>query len=241
MAPQQVTALIAAAGSGERLGAGGPKALVEVAGRPLLAWCLDAFAASASVDAAVIAAPPGHEDEVSRAAGAAVGIEQVRSLRLSVVSGGATRTESVGLALAEAGSPELVAVHDAARPLLRAELVEALVARLSANPGAAGTVAATPIADTVKRAAADGTILATESREGLWAAQTPQAFRTEALRAAHAGEPARLAAATDDAMLVEQAGGTVLIEPAPATNLKVTTREDLALARLLLGERDRGS
>jgi len=186
----------------------------------------------------VIAAPPGHEEEVSRAAGAAVGLEQVRSLRLSVVTGGATRAESIGLALAEAGSPALVAVHDAARPLLSAELVEALVARLAGSPGAAGVIAATPLTDTVKRAAPDGTILATESREGLWAAQTPQLFRTEALREAHAAEPERLAAATDDAMLVEQAGGRVVIEPAPATNLKVTTREDLALAARLLAAPD---
>ena len=155
----------------------------------------------------MIAAPPGHEDELSRAAGAALGVEQVRSLRLTVVAGGETRAESVGLALAEAGSPELVAVHDAARPLLSAELVEALVARLAASPAAAGVIAATPLTDTVKRAAADGTILATESREGLWAAQTPQLFRTAALREAHAAEPERLGAATDDAMLVEQAGG----------------------------------
>jgi len=186
----------------------------------------------------VIAAPPGHEEEVSRAAGAAVGLEQVRSLRLSVVTGGATRAESIGLALAEAGSPALVAVHDAARPLLSAELVEALVARLAGSPGAAGVISATPLTDTVKRAAPDGTILATESREGLWAAQTPQLFRTEALREAHAAEPERLAAATDDAMLVEQAGGRVVIEPAPATNLKVTTREDLALAARLLAAPD---
>lgn len=186
----------------------------------------------------MIAAPPGHEEEVSRAAGAAVGLEQVRSLRLSVVTGGATRAESIGLALAEAGSPALVAVHDAARPLLSAELVEALVARLAGSPGAAGVIAATPLTDTVKRAAPDGTILATESREGLWAAQTPQLFRTEALREAHAAEPERLAAATDDAMLVEQAGGRVVIEPAPATNLKVTTREDLALAARLLAAPD---
>ena len=207
----------------------------------MLAWSLDAFVACASVDAAVIAAPAGHEQEVSRASGAAVGREHVRALRLSVVSGGATRTESVGLALAEAGAPELVAVHDAARPLLGAELVEALVARLAASPGAAGVIAATALTDTVKRASPDRIIVATESREGLWAAQTPQLFRTEALREAHAVESPQLLSATDDAMLVEQAGGTVLIEPSAGPNFKVTTQADLRLAELVLGERDRRS
>lgn len=202
-----------------------------------MAWSLDALVASASVDAAVIAAPPGHEEEVSRAAGKAVGLGQVRSLHLTVVAGGSTRAESVGLALAEAGSPDIVAVHDAARPLLAPELIEALVRRLGESPEAAGVIAAAPVADTLKRADPGGRVIATESREGLWSAQTPQVFRTEALRDAHAHAGARLAAATDDAVLVERAGGEVLIEPVPATNLKVTTGEDLRAAELLLGDR----
>jgi 2-C-methyl-D-erythritol 4-phosphate cytidylyltransferase len=235
----QATAVIAAAGSGERLGAGVPKALVPLAGRPLVAWCLDAFAAAESVDATVIVAPPGHEDQVASLA--------PRSASLRVVGGGATRAESVRGAL-EVADGDLVAIHDAARPFVTAELVDELVAKLADRPDAAGVIAAAPLADTVKRAReprpAQGgferggpTVAKTESRDHLWAAQTPQAFRLEALRDAFAADPQRVAEATDEAVLVEKAGGKVLIHPAPASNLKVTTPDDLRVAELLLGSR----
>jgi 2-C-methyl-D-erythritol 4-phosphate cytidylyltransferase len=217
--------VIAAAGSGARLGAGGPKALVEVAGRPLVAWCLDAFAAAGSIGAVVIAAPPGHEDAIAALAPDAV-----------VVSGAESRSGSVANAL-ERVEAELVAVHDAARPLVTAELIDAVVAKLAARPDAAGVIAAAAVTDTVKRGSEGSgspVVASTESRDHLWAAQTPQAFRTEALREALAADPQLVAAASDDAMLVEKAGGTVLIEPAPAANLKMTTRGDLRVAEALL-------
>lgn len=252
MMPADVTAVIAAAGSGERLGAGGPKALVEVGGRPMLAWSVSAFAAAPEVGAAVIAAPPGHEAEIEAAAADAAGDGgegegDSGGLELSVVAGGSTRAESVASALERVGT-ELVAVHDAARPLVTVELIAALVAKLRSRPDAAGVIAAAPLTDTVKRAReprpAKGdfprggpTISKTESRDHLWAAQTPQVFRSAALREAHAQDPQRVRAATDDAMLVEKAGGKVLIEPAPPANLKVTTPADLRLAELLLAER----
>jgi 2-C-methyl-D-erythritol 4-phosphate cytidylyltransferase len=236
--------VIAAAGSGERLGAGGPKALVELAGRPLVAWCLDAFAAARSVARAVIAAPPGCEDRLASAVGVPGAAGE---LELEVVTGGDSRSESVSAALARVDS-ELVAVHDAARPLVAATLIDEVLDELVLRPDAAGVIAAAPLADTVKRVveprsreggtARDAPVVArTESRDHLWAAQTPQAFRIAALREAHAADPRRLAAASDDAMLVEEAGGTVLIHPSPAENLKVTKRSDLRLAELLLGER----
>jgi 2-C-methyl-D-erythritol 4-phosphate cytidylyltransferase len=206
--------------------------LVELAGRPLVCWCLDAFAAAESVAGAVIAAPRGREDELAALAPGGLAVE--------AVAGGASRSESIAAALAHADA-ELIAVHDAARPLVTPELIEVLVARLVSAPDAAGVIAAAPITDTVKRVAGDQrAIAATESRDQLWAAQTPQVFRADALREAHAADPQRLAAATDDATLVEGVGGKVLIEPAPAENLKVTTRADLRLAELLLAERRRG-
>ena len=225
--------MIAAAGSGTRLGAGGPKALVEVAGRPLVAWSLDAFDHAESVGVIVIAAPPGHEEEVARLAPDAV-----------VVTGADSRSASVAAALARVES-DVVAVHDAARPCVTATLIDALVARLASSPDADAVIAAAPVTDTVKRArearppagapAGGGPAVAgTESRDHLWAAQTPQVFRTPVLRAALAGEPERIAAASDDAMLVEAQGGTVLIEAAPAANLKVTTPDDLVIAAALL-------
>jgi 2-C-methyl-D-erythritol 4-phosphate cytidylyltransferase len=228
--------VIAAAGSGARLGAGGPKALVEVAGRPLVAWCLEAFAAADSIQAVVVAAPPGHEEAIAALAADAV-----------VVRGADSRSGSVANALVRVDA-ELVAVHDAARPLVTAELIDALVAKLASRPDAAGVIAAAAVTDTVKRAReprpAKGeferggpTVAKTESRDHLWAAQTPQVFRTEALRDAQAADPQRVAAASDDAMLVEKAGGKVLIEPAPSHNLKVTTAADLRIAGALLSAR----
>ena len=185
----------------------------------------------------MIAAPAGRESEFAALAPAGLEVE--------VVAGGESRSESVTRALERAGA-ELVAVHDAARPLVTAELIDAVLAKLASRPDAAGVIAAAPLVDTVKRAReprpAKGdferggpTVAKTESRDHLWAAQTPQAFRVAALRDALAADRQRVAAATDDAMLVEKAGGKVLIEPAPAENLKVTTEADLRIAELLLG------
>jgi 2-C-methyl-D-erythritol 4-phosphate cytidylyltransferase len=236
-AARKATAVIAAAGSGERLGAGTPKALVEIAGRPMVGWCLDVFVDAESVDAIVVAAPPGFEDRVSDVLPEGAAAE--------VVGGGPTRAESVQAAMA-AVEGDIVAVHDAARPLVTPGLVDDLVAKLAGRPDAAGVIAAAAITDTVKRAReprpAAGeferggpTVAKTESRDHLWAAQTPQAFRVDSLRAALAADPLRVAAATDEAMLVEMTGAKVLIHPAPASNMKVTTPHDLEVAELLLG------
>jgi 2-C-methyl-D-erythritol 4-phosphate cytidylyltransferase len=210
-----------------------------VAGRPLLAWSLRAFADSAGVDRVVVAAPPGHEAQIEPLIPAGLEVE--------VVAGGDTRAQSVANGLAGVES-ELVAVHDAARPLVTPELIDALTAMLGERPDAAGAIAAAPLTDTVKRAReprpergeferGGPTVAKTESRDHLWAAQTPQVFRTRALRHAHDADPQRLAAATDDAMLVEKDGGKVLICPWSVENLKVTTPTDLRLAELLLAKR----
>ncbi len=229
--------MIAAAGSGQRLGAGGPKAFVPLAGRAMVEWSIAACRAAASVHSIVIACPPGHVHDL---AGGDVG----------VVDGGATRAESVSNALAAVGT-ELVAIHDAARPLVSPELVEDVVATLVADPETAGAIAATSVTDTIKWVGerTKGTfgmsdmqsvplvVDSTLERERLWAAQTPQVFRVDALREALAADPGRLAAATDEAMMVEAAGGRVLIHPSPAENLKVTTPLDLRVAELLLARR----
>jgi 2-C-methyl-D-erythritol 4-phosphate cytidylyltransferase len=182
----------------------------------------------------IVALPPGASAELG---GGAV-----------AVPGGASRSESVALALQRVET-ELVAVHDAARPLVTPELIDELVARLASRPDAQGVIAAAALTDTVKRAreARPGkgdfprggpTVAQTVSRDHLWAAQTPQVFRTAALRNALDADPQRIAAATDDAMLVEKAGGKVLVHPAPAENLKITTPLDLRIAELLLADRE---
>ncbi len=221
------TAVIAAAGSGDRLGAGGPKALAEVAGKPLLSWSLAALAASERVGSVVISAPAGYEEAVLEMAGSA-----------AVVPGGESRSESVANAMKEVDT-ELVVVHDAARPLAPPRLFDAVVAELAADPECDALVAAVPVADTVKRAMA-GRVIDTVPRSELWAVQTPQAFRTEALRSALDADPAALAKATDDASLIEAAGGVVRIFRWDEPNLKVTTRSDLTIAEALLLNRPKG-
>jgi 2-C-methyl-D-erythritol 4-phosphate cytidylyltransferase len=190
----------------------------------MIEWSLDALRACAAVRRIVVAVPPGHERDLESRAD------------LAVLAGGATRAQSVANTLA-AVETELVAIHDAARPLLRPALLEALVAELEANPQAAGAIAAIPVADTLKRAAALS-IEETVDRAGLWAAQTPQVFRTDALRGALDIDAGQRDAATDEAMLIEAAGGTVLLHHSRGENLKVTTPEDLRLAELLLRDRD---
>jgi 2-C-methyl-D-erythritol 4-phosphate cytidylyltransferase len=178
----------------------------------------------------VVATPPGHVHDLGgERAGRDAG-----DCELDAVEGGANRARSVANALAGVDTA-LVAIHDAARPLLTPELIEALVARLEEAPEAAGVIAATPVTDTIKRVAAES-VGETLDRSELWAAQTPQLFRTEPLREALASSPSP-EQATDEAMLVERAGGTVLIQPCGRENLKVTTRLDLKVAELLLAER----
>ena len=182
--------------------------MVELAGRPLVAWCLDAFADASSVERAIVAAPPDRLDAIAELAPA--------GLELEVVEGGGTRAQSVVNALQHAET-ELVLVHDAARPLVTPELIDALVELLESTADAAGVISATPVTDTVKRVVrGKRRVKRTERRDELWAAQTPQVFRAAELRAAHESPPADGTEATDDAMLIEQAGGVVLVEPGPA-------------------------
>jgi 2-C-methyl-D-erythritol 4-phosphate cytidylyltransferase len=209
-------ALLVAAGSGERLGAGRPKAFVVLAGRPMLEWSLDALRA-AGIDDIVVALPPG-EPAPPDCAG---------------VAGGATRSESVRAAL-ESAPPGDVVVHDAARPLVTPDLVRDTLAALA---DADCAVAAAPVTDTVKEAGPDRLVTATLDRSRLWAIQTPQAFRRAALERALAAGDELLARATDDAWLVERGGGAVRVVESTPANLKVTTPHDLRIAEYLLADR----
>jgi 2-C-methyl-D-erythritol 4-phosphate cytidylyltransferase len=154
------------------------------------------------------------------------------------VPGGATRSASVRAALQAAGPAdgEAVLVHDAARPLAEPELFVRALAALEEH-GCDGAIAAAPVTDTIKEARDGVAVERTLDRSGLWAVQTPQAFRAGALRAALHVPDEILAAATDDAWLVERAGGRVVVVPSTPANLKVTTPVDLRLAELLLAER----
>jgi 2-C-methyl-D-erythritol 4-phosphate cytidylyltransferase len=217
-------ALIVAAGRGERLGTGRPKALVTLAGRPMLAWSVMALQAVASVRCIVVALPA---DALGSAPPGTIGI-----------AGGGVRSESVREALRACGAGDPVIVHDAARPLATPELFERALDELE-RCGADAVIAAAPVSDTVKEVGEDGsTVSRTLDRARLWAVQTPQVFRRGALeRALLAASEAELARATDDAWLIEQAGGVVRIVDAPRGNIKVTTPEDLLIAELLLSQR----
>jgi 2-C-methyl-D-erythritol 4-phosphate cytidylyltransferase len=216
-------ALIVAAGRGERLGSGRPKALVTLAGRPMLEWSVDALRGVGAVERIVVALPA---DELAAAPEGTV-----------PVAGGEVRSQSVREALRASGGGDPVIVHDAARPLAGVALFERALDELQAS-GADAVVAAAPVADTIKEVADDGcTVARTLAREGLWAVQTPQVFRREALAwALDDASDELLARATDDAWLVERHGGFVRIVASDPENIKVTTQTDLRLAELLLAQ-----
>lgn len=185
----------------------------------MLEWSIAALQASPSITSIVVALPEG-----AVAPSGCVG-----------VVGGSVRSASVQAALIAApadGDPVLV--HDGARPLLTAALVEAVLAGLE---GVDCAIAAAPVSNTIKQADGDLLVERTLERSRLWAVQTPQVFTRAALEAAFALPPEQVAAATDEAALVEHTGGRVRIVPAPAENLKVTTLIDLHLAEALLAER----
>jgi 2-C-methyl-D-erythritol 4-phosphate cytidylyltransferase len=219
-------AIIVAAGLGTRMGAAVPKALMPLAGRPMVAWSLDALVAADGIDTIVVVAPPGREMEMTEAIGDSV-------VRVVVVPGGSTRARSVaeGLAAGPSGAATVL-VHDAARPLVTPAVVTAV---LGALDGVDGAIAAAPLADTLKREDPPGIIGETLDRAGLWLAQTPQAFDRQALVSAFAAaDGATLDRATDCAWLVEQAGGRVRLVDPGVPNFKVTTPSDLVLAEALL-------
>jgi 2-C-methyl-D-erythritol 4-phosphate cytidylyltransferase len=223
---QTTWAILVAAGSGSRLGADRPKAFAALGDRPLLAESMERLDASEWIDAIVVAAPPGWEEPAILLAE-----ELVASKVAGVVAGGASRAESVRLALAEVPSEALVVlVHDAARPLVDDEVIARLLGRL--GEGVDGVVPALPIGDTVKRVE-HGLVLETVDRDALVTVQTPQAFVADRLRSAFAAD---LAGATDCASLVERGGGSVAVVPGDPRLVKVTTRDDLALVSRLLDE-----
>jgi 2-C-methyl-D-erythritol 4-phosphate cytidylyltransferase len=219
-----VWAVLVAAGSGERFGGKRPKAFANLAGRPLVAESLERLDASAWIEAIVVVAAADWEEPTILLA-EELGAGSLRA----VVTGGATRTDSVRAGLAEVpGDTAVILVHDAARPLLSDEVVERVVTALGEGWDAA--VPALPLADTVKRAEGEA-VAETVDRSGLHAVQTPQAFVAEALRRALAGA----GEATDCAGLVEAAGGRVRLVEGDRRLLKVTTPADLAFVETLLG------
>ncbi|SMH60797.1 bifunctional 2-C-methyl-D-erythritol 4-phosphate cytidylyltransferase/2-C-methyl-D-erythritol 2,4-cyclodiphosphate synthase [Azospirillum agricola] len=216
-------ALIVAGGTGQRFGAERPKQYLDLAGKPILRRTVEAFLSHPRVSSVQVVIDPARRD-LYDAAVAGLGLPEP-------VAGGATRQDSVrnGLeALATRGGCDAVLIHDAARPLVDADTIAAVIAALEHAPGA---IAAVPLADTLKRGA-DGTVAGTVDRDGLWRAQTPQGFRFADILAAH--RDAAGLSLTDDAAVAERAGLAVALVPAKEENFKVTTPDDLTRAARVL-------
>ncbi|MEA3401067.1 MAG: 2-C-methyl-D-erythritol 4-phosphate cytidylyltransferase [Armatimonadota bacterium] len=225
----EAAAVIAAAGRGTRFGGPIPKVFVPLGGRPMLQWSLQAYTACGRVSAIVLVVPP---DLLDRAAEIAEDDPRL----VGIVPGGQERPESVraGLEALRERSPEIVCVHDGARPLVDRGTIERSI-DVALRRGAA--IAAVPATDTIKRCAPDGRIEDTPPRGELYHAQTPQTFRYDLLMEAYERAPREGLDVTDDAQLVERMGHPVYLSEGHRDNLKITTREDLARAEWLLRRR----
>jgi 2-C-methyl-D-erythritol 4-phosphate cytidylyltransferase len=221
-------AVVPAAGSGERLAAGVPKAFIDLGGRTLVEHAVTGLLQSGAVDRVVVAVPAEFVDEA----------KLILGHDATIVVGGACRSESVSRALAEfsgffgAGEPDFVLVHDAARALTPPGLVMRVVEALRA--GHSAVVPALPLSDTIKAVDANGVVLGTPERAGLRAIQTPQGFATELLLRAY--QRAGRGEFTDDAAMIEHVGGQVQVINGDPLAFKITTRLDLLLAQAIVNQ-----
>lgn len=229
-----VAAILVAAGPGTRLGRGRPKAFVELRDEPLLVHSLRAILGEPAIERIAAVIPPGAEQTTEEL------LARFGPWRcpVRVVAGGAERQDSVRRGLDCIGDARLVAVHDAARPFVSREALRAAI-RAGEDFGAA--IVAVPATDTIKEVSEDGWVRSTPERERLWLAQTPQVFHTAILREAHDRAAADGRRATDDAMLVEQAGVRVRVVRGNPENRKITTPEDLRWAEWLLASGSLGA
>jgi len=218
----KASAIIVAAGSGNRLGLNLPKAFIRIGSETILAFTLRTLGAVGAIEEAVIAVPAGME----RAARAEVEGATLQ-IPVKIAAGGIERQDSVRIALAlTSAEAELVIVHDAARPFATAAMFETC---LGAAARAGGAIVAMPLSDTLKRVEGR-TIAATVERAGLWQAQTPQCFRREVLIEAHQRALHDRITVTDDAELAERLGVMVEVVEGSPFNLKITTPDDLRMA-----------
>jgi 2-C-methyl-D-erythritol 4-phosphate cytidylyltransferase len=236
MSPVRVAAIVCAGGSGERLGLAGGKQLALVAGRAVLAWTIEALDATPEVDHIVLVCPAARVDEYRAAA-----VDSVApATPVTFAPSGPSRQASVASGIAAAPvDADILLVHDGARPLVTPQIVASTISALHDDPTAVGVAVGQPAIDTLK--IADGLVITeTPDRSKYWAVQTPQTFRADALRAAYALAEADGFIGTDDAAVVEHAGGRVLLVEGPRDNIKVTVAEDVALVEATLAFRAAG-
>ena len=221
---------IAAAGRAERFGGAEKKTLAKLDGRPVFLRSIEAFVSRNDVCQTILAVAPEDMSTVKSQYGANLGF-----MRVALVEGGATRSATVTAALAQVvKEAEFVAVHDAARPCVTADMVDAVFAE-AVKTGAA--ILASPITGTLKRVSESKVIEETPPRLGLYEAQTPQAFRKDWLTQAYARLGEKSSEMTDDASVVEALGQAVSIVISDPTNLKITTKGDITLAQAILKAR----
>ena len=236
MTAPSVAAIVVAGGTGERLGVDGGKQLALVAGLPVLSWTVRALAEAPEVDLIIVVTHPERVAEYRAVAVAPLGV----STPVAFAAGGDTRQASVAAGLAEVPeSVSVVIVQDGARPLITAELVSKALKALAEDVGADGAVVGHPAVDTLKLVK-DGAVVSTPQRSRFWAVQTPQVFRSKALREAYAQAAAEEFVGTDDSSLVERAGGRVVLVEGPRDNIKITLAEDLVLVEAALLSKESG-
>ncbi len=232
----RVAAIVVAAGSGERFGRPEGKQLLNVDGLPVMSWALRAFDAARSVELIVVVTHPERVEEYTEVAVAPL---QLRC-PVTVVAGGARRQDSVAAGLAEVPDDfDLVAIHDGARPLITAPVITSAIAAMDADPTLDGVVVGHPATDTLK-VVENGRIVDPADRRRFWHAQTPQVFRAAAFRNVMRQADLEAWEATDDAALVERAGGRVSMVEGLRDNLKVTVPEDAAIVEAVLRWRGSG-
>lgn len=224
----RVNAIIVAAGKGERLGTLLPKPFLPLAGTPLFIHTVRSVARSTLVKKIVVVIAPEREALCADL----LAMHGPSGPSVALVHGGPERQDSVRLGLAALDADcEVVVIHDAARPFIAPEIIDRSVA-VAAECG--GALVAVPARDTLKRVDKNGLVVETVPRQDLWLAQTPQTFRVPLIRAAHTRALTEGVVATDDAALVEWAGGKVQVVLGDARNFKITTPEDLRLAEVML-------
>ena len=222
-----VTAIIAAAGSGKRMGEGLNKVFIRLGAEPILLHSFRAFAACPEIDDIIVVAAPGEEAAVKSLLAAA----QCEK-NWQVICGGAERQYSIANAIdCVPDKTDLIAIHDGARPLVELLVISAVIAA-ARESGAAGV--AVPVKDTIKAVDAEGYVVDTPDRSRLWAIQTPQVFDAALLRRAYAAAEAEGFLGTDDAALVERVGAKVKIVQGSYSNIKITTPEDLITAKAIV-------
>lgn len=226
----RAAAIVAAGGSGERFGNRGGKQLYELCGLPMVCWSLLALEATPAVECIVIVCPEDQQETFRELAVAPLPLTKP----VLFASSGSTRQESCasGLAAVPDGI-DVVAIHDGARPLVLPATIQSAIEAVACDDSVDGAVCGHPAIDTLK--IVEGTtVVATPDRASYWVAQTPQVFRLGALRAAYARAGEDGFAGTDDAVVMEHAGGRVVMVESPRDNLKVTVPEDVAPVEAIL-------